>query len=122
MIFTADTRAGLVTLIGASTVLTPLVLGLSAAAMAVGLVTGALAIALGMAGTAPEGRGVLPLSTLASYDQGLALGLVFCAVLFIIAAQAPAVALFATAALLQAVVSLSTRYSSSRRVSQNFLQ
>ncbi|HZI91365.1 MAG TPA: hypothetical protein VFD31_07040 [Thermoleophilaceae bacterium] len=121
MTFSADTRAALVTFIGASTLLAPLVLGLSVAAMAIGIGVGVLAIGLGLSGTAAEGRGVLPLSALASYDQGLALGLVFCAGVFIVTAQPLAVAVFAVAAIAQAVVTLSTRYTHARRVSQNFL-
>jgi hypothetical protein len=119
--FSSDTRAALVTFIGASTLLAPLVLGLSFAVMAIGLAVGAIAIGLGLAGTANEGRGVLPLSALASYDQGLALGLLLCAVAFLVTGQPVAAGVFGTAALAQGVVSLSTRYTHARRVSQNFL-
>ncbi len=119
--FSADTRAALVTFIGASTLIAPLVLGLSITAIAIGVGVGAVAIWLGLAGTADEGRGVLPLSALASYDQGLALGLVLCAGAFIVSAQPLAVVVFAGAAIAQAVVTLSTRYTHARRVSQNFL-
>ncbi len=119
--FSADTRAALVTFIGASTLLTPLVLGLSFTAVAIGLAVGVLAIGLGLAGTADDGRGVLPLSALASYDQGLALGLAVSAIAFILASQPLAVVVFAAAAIAQAVVSLSTRYTHARRVSQSFL-
>jgi len=119
--FSADTRAALVTFIGASTLIAPLVLGLSLTAMAIGIGVGALAIGLGLSGTATEGRGVLPLSALAAYDQGLTFGLVLCAGVFIVAAQPLAVAVFATAAIAQAVVTLSTRYTHARRVSQNLL-
>lgn len=121
MTFSADTRAGLVTFIGASTLLAPLVLNLSVAAMAIGIGVGAIAIGLGLSGTAAEGRGVLPLSALASYDQGLALGLIFCAGVFVVTVQPLAVAVFAVAAFAQAVVTLSTRYTNARRVSQSFL-
>jgi len=119
--FSADTRAALVTFTGASTVLAPLVLGLSITAIAIGVAVGAVAIGLGLAGTADEGRGVLPLSALASYDQGLALGLALCAGAFIVTGQPLAVVVFAVAAFAQAAVSLSTRYTHARRVSQNFL-
>lgn len=118
--FTTDTRAAHVTFIGVSTLLAPLVLGLSTAAMVIGIGVGAIAIGLGLSGTAAEGRGVLPLSALASYDQGLALGLVFCAGVFFVTSQPLAVAVFAVAALAQAMVALSTRYTNARRVSQSF--
>jgi len=119
--FSADTRSALVTFIGASTLLAPLVLGLSITAVIVGVAVGALAVGLGLAGTADDGRGVLPLTALASYDQGLALGLAISAGAFIVASQPLAVVVFATAALAQGAVSLSTRYTHTRRVSQNFL-
>ena len=119
--FQADTRAALVTFIGASTLLAPLALGLSITAIAIGIGVGVIAVGLGLSGTADEGRGVLPLSALASYDQGLALGLIACAGLFVATAQPLAAVVFGTAALAQAVVALSTRYTHARRVSQNFL-
>ncbi len=119
--FSADTRSALVTFIGASTLLAPLVLGLSITAIAIGVAVGAVAVGLGLAGTADGGRGILPLSALASYDAGLALGLAVCAGAFIVASQPLAVVVFAAGAFAQAMVSLSTRYTHSRRVSQNFL-
>jgi len=118
----ADTRGALVTFIGASTLLAPLALGLSITAIITGIGVGVIAVGLGLAGTAHEGRGVLPLSALASYDQGLALGLLACAGVFLAAAQPLATIVFATAALAQAIVALSTRYTHTRRVPQNFLQ
>ncbi|MBA3359723.1 MAG: hypothetical protein H0U20_09750 [Thermoleophilaceae bacterium] len=121
MTFSADTRSALVTFIGASTLLAPLVLGLSITAIAIGVAVGAVAVGLGLAGTADGGRGILPLSALASYDAGLALGLAVCAGAFIVASQPLAVVVFAAGAFAQAMVSLSTRYTHSRRVSQNFL-
>ncbi len=119
--FSADTRAALVTFIGASTLLAPLVLGLSLVAMAIGIGVGAVAIGLGLAGTADEGRGVLPLSAQSSYDQGLAFGLLICAGAFIVTAQPLAALVFGTAAIAQATVTLSTRYTHARRISQDFL-
>ena len=60
----------------------PALVGAGTAALVTGLVLGALVIELGIAGTATEGRGTLPISAHAVYDRGLALGLFVVAAIF----------------------------------------
>jgi hypothetical protein len=99
---------------GLGLIVLPSVLGLSAAAIVAGVAIGAIVFALGVAGTAMEGRGTLPLSAQAVYDRGLALGLFASAVLFGLADQSSAAGLFAAAALLQLTLTVTTRYSAAR--------
>src|SRR5215218_8163426 len=75
-------RAGLLVAAGSALIGVPFLLGLEAAPIVTGVLVGALAIALGLAGTEPGSRGSLPLSTQAVYDRGLALGLILSAGLF----------------------------------------
>jgi hypothetical protein len=75
------------------------------------VLVGALAIALGLAGTEPGSRGSLPLSAQAVYDRGLALGLILSAGLFALFGQFEAMGLFAAAGVAAAVMTSVTRYS-----------
>ena len=54
----------------------PLVLGFGAPATFVALALGALFVGLGLATTAPEGRGIVAPSAHAAYDIGLGAGLI----------------------------------------------
>jgi hypothetical protein len=76
-----------------------------------GVIVGALAIALGLAGTEPGSRGSLPLSTQAVYDRGLAFGLVVSAGIFGLYGELEAMGLFAAAGLAALVMTSVTRYS-----------
>ncbi|HEX2233191.1 MAG TPA: hypothetical protein VHG69_07490 [Thermoleophilaceae bacterium] len=104
-------RSGLLIAIGGLLILTPVVVGLSTAAAAFGLVVGALTIALGLAGTADDGRGTLPILAQAVYDLGLAAGLLMAGVAFGLTGQPWAFALFATAGLATGLIATNTRYS-----------
>ncbi len=90
-------RAGLLMVAGSALIAGPFLLGLDAAAIVTGVLVGTLAIALGLAGTEPGGRGTLPLSAQAVYDRGLALGLLLSAGIFAAAGQIEAMGLFAAA-------------------------
>ena len=96
---------------GSGLIAAPLLLGLGTAALVTGTLIGALAIALGVAGTEAEGRGTLPSSTQAVFDRGLALGLLLIALAFGIAGEPEALLVFAVAGLGALVVTSITRYS-----------
>ena len=96
---------------GSGLMAAPLLLGLDVAAMLTGMVVGALAMTLGIAGTDTEGRGTLPLSAHAVYDRGLGLGLLVTALIFGAAGQMEALAVFAVAGVAALVVTSITRYS-----------
>jgi hypothetical protein len=104
-------RAALLTTAGSALIAAPLLLGLEAAAIVTGVLVGAIAIALGLAGTEPGARGSLPLSAQAVYDRGLALGLLLAGGVFAAAGQADATALFAAAGLATLLMTTVTRYS-----------
>ena len=104
-------RPGLLTLAGSALIGVPFLLGLDAAALVTGVLIGTLAIALGLAGTEPGGRGTLPLSAQAVYDRGLALGLILSAAIFGFAGEPAAMVLFAGAGLAALFTTVVTRYS-----------
>jgi hypothetical protein len=104
-------RAGLLVAIGSALLSLPFVLGLSVAAMATGVAVAVLAIGLGLAGTAPEGRGTLPLAAHAAYDLGLAVGLLLAAAAFGVSGDTSALLFFTGAGLVQFVLRSVTRYS-----------
>ena len=96
---------------GTALIAGPFLLGLDAAAIVTGVLVGTLAVALGLAGTEPGGRGTLPLSAQAVYDRGLALGLLLSAGIFAAAGQIEAMALFAAAGIAALAMTSVTRYS-----------
>jgi hypothetical protein len=97
-------------------------LQLSVAAQIAGLAIATLVIASGLAGTAPSGRGTIPVRAQAAYDQGLATGLFTTALIFGITGEALALGLFALAGVVTVVICSITRYSTGpRRTSQTFL-
>jgi hypothetical protein len=104
-------RAALLMVAGSALIAGPFVMGLDAAPIVTGVLVGTLAIALGLAGTEPGGRGSLPLSAQSVYDRGLALGLLLSAGIFAIADELGAAALFATAGIAALVMTSVTRYS-----------
>jgi hypothetical protein len=104
-------RAGLLITAGIGLIAAPLLLQIDTAAIITGIVVGALAIELGLAGTATEGRGTLPISAQAVYDRGLALGLLLVALIFGLADEMEALLVFALAGVLALVVTTITRYS-----------
>jgi hypothetical protein len=104
-------RAGLLTVAGSTLIAVPFLLGLDPAPIVAGVLVGTLAIALGLAGTEPGGRGTLPLSAQAAYDRGLALGLLLSGGIFGVAGQPEAMILFAGAGIAALCMTAVTRYS-----------
>jgi hypothetical protein len=104
-------RGALLVVAGSALIAVPFLLGLDAAALVTGVIVGALAIALGLAGTEPGSRGSLPLSTQAVYDRGLAVGLILSGGLFALYSEWEAMALFAGAGLAALIMTAVTRYS-----------
>jgi hypothetical protein len=98
---------------GSALIFGPFLMGLGAAALVSGVIVGALAVALGLAGTEAGSRGSLPLSAQSVYDRGLALGLIVSAGLFALFGQFEATALFAAAGLAALIMTSVTRYSAS---------
>ena len=89
----------------------PFALELGSAAIVFGIAAGMFAMGLGIAGTATDGRGTIPLTAHAVYDRGLAFGLLLAGVMFGFADQKAALAIFAGAGLAQLLVSTLTRYT-----------
>jgi hypothetical protein len=106
-------RAALLIVAGSALIFGPVVIGLDASALLSGVIIGALAVALGLAGTEPGARGSLPLSSQAAYDRGLALGLFLSAGIFVLFHEYAAMALFAGAGLAALIATSLTRYSAS---------
>jgi hypothetical protein len=104
-------RAGLLVVAGSALIGVPFVLGLEAAPVVTGVIVGTLTVALGLAGTEPGARGSLPLSTQATYDRGLALGLIVSAALFALFGEFEAMALFGVAGVATVITTSVTRYS-----------
>jgi hypothetical protein len=106
-------RSGLLMAAGTALIGVPFALGLGAAAIVTGVTIGVVIVALALAGTAPSGRGTLPVSAQAVYDRGIGLGLLIVGILFALAGDTGAAILFATAGLSALVVTSITRYSAS---------
>ena len=104
-------RSGAVIAVGTALIAAPLMLGLSPAAMATGIAVGAIAVALGLAGTASEGRGTLPVASQAAYDRGLGVGLLGAGLAFGLAGELAALAVFGAVGLAALLVAALTRYS-----------
>jgi hypothetical protein len=110
-VLTHGLRAALLVLAGSALISVPFLLALDAAPIVTGVLVGALAIALGLAGTEPGGRGSLPMSTQAVWDRGLALGLLLSAGIFGLFGEITAMTLFAVAGAAALVMTSVTRYS-----------
>jgi hypothetical protein len=110
-LITAGGRAAIMILAGAALIALPFALALSAAAVLLGTIAGALAVGLGISGTAGHGRGTLPVSVQAAYDRLLALSLLIAAIAFGSADQDVALTVFGLAGVATLLVSLTTRYS-----------
>jgi hypothetical protein len=104
-------RAALLVVAGTALIAGPVLLGLDAAPIVTGVIVGAIAIALGLAGTEAGSRGSLPLSAQAVYDRGLGVGLVLSAGLFLLYGELEAMGLFAAAGVAALVMTSVTRYS-----------
>ena len=110
-VLTHGLRAALLVLAGSALIAVPVLLGLDAAPIVTGVVVGSLAIALGLAGTEPGGRGSLPMSTQAVWDRGLGLGLLLSAGIFGLFGELAAMTLFGVAGVAALVMTSVTRYS-----------
>ena len=110
-LISSDTRAGILVTIGTALLLAPIAIGLSPAAIAAGVAIGVVTVGLGLAGTATSGRGTLPVSAHAAYDQGLAAGLLLSGGAFVLAGEPAAALLFAGIGLVQLIVGGITRYT-----------
>jgi hypothetical protein len=104
-------RPGLLIGVGSALMMLPVVLGMAPSVAVTGIAIGGLAIALGIAGTASEGRGTLPVSAQAVYDRGLALGLLAIAILYGVIGDQAALLLFGGSGLAVLTVATTTRYS-----------
>jgi hypothetical protein len=106
-------RSGLLMAAGTALIAVPFALGLGAAPIVTGVAVGVIIVALALAGTAPTGRGTIPVSAQAVYDRGIGVGLLVVAVIFALASDTGAAILFATAGVGALVVTSITRYSAS---------
>ena len=104
-------RSGLLILAGTALAVLPVALDLGAAAIVTGIFVGIIATALGLAATDTTGRGTLPMTAAAVYDRGLAVGLLLAGIMFGLAGQQAALAVFAGAGLIELVLSGLTRYT-----------
>ena len=118
-LISSDTRAGILVAIGTALFLAPIAIGLSAAAIAAGVAIGVVTVGLGLSGTATSGRGTLPVSAHAAYDQGLAAGLFLSGGVFLLAGEPAAALLFAGVGVVQMIIGGITRYTVTP-ASQNF--
>lgn len=104
-------RAGLLMLLGTGLIVAPVGFGLGLAAGMTGVIVGALAVALALAGTESSGRGTIPVAAHAVYDRGLGLGLVLTAVAFGVVGEIGAMALFGFTGVAALAVTSVTVYS-----------
>ena len=98
-------------LAGSVLLLAPTALELGFAPIITGMIVGAIAAGLGIAGTATQGRGTIPLTAHAVYDRALAIGLLLVAVLFGAIDENVAAALFGGAGIAALAMTLVTRYT-----------
>lgn len=116
----ADMRSGLLMVLGAALMVAPFAAAAGSAALVAGVVIGALAISLGISGTASNGRGTIPVGAQHAYDFGLALGLLLSAVALGVAGDSVALIIFAVAGLGALLIGSVTRYTAAP--TPNFLQ
>ena len=100
-------------LVGFAVMATPVALGPSPAAAIFGVLIGTLIVGMSLSSTGDEGesRRSMPVSTHHAIDYGMAIGLLGAALVIGIAGDAVAAAIFATGALAQLALNLTTRYS-----------
>jgi hypothetical protein len=89
----------------------PVAFELGVAAGVTGVIVGAIAVALALAGTESSGRGTIPVSAYAVYDRGLALGLILAGLAFGAVGEIGAMALFGFTGLAALLVTSITRYT-----------
>ena len=92
-----ELRPGFLMLLGSALMIAPLLLELGVAPILTGGLAGVAIVGLGLAGTEREGRGTLPAAVQSDYVQGIALGLLATAVVFGLADDMTALAVFGSA-------------------------
>jgi hypothetical protein len=110
-LITLGMRSSLMMLLGAALLIVPVALGLNPVAIFTGLTAGAIAVALGIAGTAVGGRATLPVSAHAAYDRGLALGLLLAAIVLGAAGEGGGAAVLGVGGMASLAIAVTTRYS-----------
>jgi hypothetical protein len=100
--------------LAATLILLPSAVGLSASAAIVGFVAGAMLAGLALSGTAPSGRGGLPLSAHAVYDWAMGTGLICTGIVLGFASGPTTLFVFLAAGMAELTLTASTSYSTSR--------
>ena len=100
-------------LVGFLLMVAPFALDLSAAAALIGVTAGVLVVGLALSSTGveAEGRRPMPIATHYAFDYGLVTGLLGIAAILAFTRDAAGAAVFATAAVLQLALNLTTRYT-----------
>jgi hypothetical protein len=104
------THAVLELALGLALMVAPFLLGFEPAGLVGGVVVGAVIAGLALTATPTDGRRV-PVSAHFAYDRGLAIGLLGAALVLGLAGDRAAAAVMAAAALMQLVLTLTTRYT-----------
>ena len=104
------THAVLELLGGLALMAAPFALGFTPAGLVAAVAIGALVVGLALSATPNEGSG-LPIAAHFAFDRGLAVGLLGGALVLGLAGDTAAAAVFAAAALGQATLNLTTRYT-----------
>ena len=110
-LFSPSMRSALMIMAGSALIALPIVFGLSEAAIATSVTVGIIAWGLGISGTANEGRGTMSVAAHATYDRGLAFGLLLVSIAFGVTDEGAAAAFFAASFVATFLVSALTRYS-----------
>lgn len=100
--------------LGTAVMAAPFVLGFGPAGLVTAVLIGAVVVGLALAGSGDEGRGTIPISAHATYDIGLAIGMIGAGLALGIAGDGAALGALAVAGLIQVVLSANTRYSPAR--------
>jgi hypothetical protein len=95
---------------GLALMVAPFALGFSAAGLVAAIVVGAVVVGLALSAAPAEGPG-LPIAAHFAFDRGLAAGLLGGSLVLGLAGDTPAAAVFAAAALAQAALNITTRYT-----------
>jgi hypothetical protein len=96
---------------GVALVAAAFALGLGATAIGVAIVAGIALATLALGATEPGGRGSIPVSAHAAYDQGIGIGLVGAGLVFLVAGSFGAAGFFAVAGLIELTLVVRTRYA-----------
>jgi hypothetical protein len=100
--------------LGATLILLPYAIGLSAPAAIVGFITGAILAGLALTGADSSGRGGLPLSAHAVYDWAIGTGLICAGIVLGFASGPAALFVFLAAGAAELTLTAATSYTPSR--------